>query len=131
MQSPCAFNQIDYFWRNRKTTCLDLVPDLAYVDFMELYNKYTKEYTEMLNKSLKFENIILKADKYSKMTKDILSIPVGINENGGLQCIEMGNPVANGTSHYGIIVGPTGSGKSTLLHTIVMSSILNFSPDEL
>lgn len=131
MQSPCAFNQIDYFWRNRKTTCLDLVPDLAYVDFMELYNKYTKEYTEMLNKSLRFGDIILKADKYSKMTKDILSIPVGINENGGLQCIEMGNPVANGTSHYGIIVGPTGSGKSTLLHTIVMSSILNFSPDEL
>ena len=36
-----------------------------------------------------------------------------------------------GVSHSGILVGTTGSGKSTLLHSIILSAIAHYGPDEL
>lgn len=36
-----------------------------------------------------------------------------------------------GTSHHGLIGGGTGGGKSTLLHTLIMSSMMNYSPEQL
>ena len=61
----------------------------------------------------------------------MLRIPIGINEKGEIQYLEMGDPVANGTSHYAIIAGPTGSGKSTLLHTIIMGALQSYTEKEL
>ena len=34
------------------------------------------------------------------------------------------------TAHHALIAGQTGAGKSTLLHTIIMSTLLNYSPEE-
>lgn len=34
------------------------------------------------------------------------------------------------TEHHALIAGQTGAGKSTLLHTLIMSTLLSYSPDE-
>ena len=39
--------------------------------------------------------------------------------------------IGEGSSHHGLIAGATGSGNSTLLHTLIMSSMLHYSPDQL
>lgn len=62
---------------------------------------------------------------------DYLSIPFAIDETGGIKSLEFGDPIASGLSHYALLTGSTGSGKSTLLHTIVMSAITKYPPEEL
>ena len=124
------FNQINYYWRNESIPQLDFEPDFETIDFLTVYNNFARDYFEVMEKNVDFKEIVEFDKKYCKSSREKLSIPIGINENGSIQCIEMGDSVANGTSHYGIIVGPTGSGKSSLLHTIITSTILNYSPDE-
>ncbi|MGN0108191.1 MAG: FtsK/SpoIIIE domain-containing protein [Hominilimicola sp.] len=51
---------------------------------------------------------------------------IGIGDGDSKVCLTIGE-----TSHHGIIAGATGSGKSTLLHTLIISSMMNYSPDEL
>ena len=34
------------------------------------------------------------------------------------------------TEHHALIAGQTGAGKSTLLHTLIMSTLISYSPDE-
>ena len=58
-----------------------------------------------------------------------LSIPIGVK--GASQVIKLGVGKTGGsTAHHALIAGQTGAGKSTLLHTIIMSTLLNYSPDE-
>ena len=52
---------------------------------------------------------------------------MGIGDRDAVVNLVMGE----GSSHHGLIAGATGSGKSTLLHTIIMSSMMNYSPDQL
>ncbi len=56
-----------------------------------------------------------------------MKIPVGIGDGDNIVNITIGE----GSSHHGLIAGATGSGKSTLLHTLIMSSMLHYSPDQL
>ncbi|MGL5379327.1 FtsK/SpoIIIE domain-containing protein [Clostridium sp.] len=56
-----------------------------------------------------------------------LIIPIGKSNRGEVQSISFGK----GVSHHGLIAGQTGSGKSTLLHTIILSGVKNYSPDDL
>lgn len=131
IQSGYAFQQVDYFWRNIYFPNIDFVPQLEKIDFTVFYNKFAVKYKQEINAILKFEDIIDCQNRYSMSSEKKLCIPIGVNETGNVLNIEMGDEVANGTSHYGLIVGPTGSGKSSLLHTIIMSSIVNYSPREL
>jgi hypothetical protein len=55
-----------------------------------------------------------------------LKIPLGPNVSGKIQYLELGKD----TSHHVLIVGKTGSGKSNLLHVIIMSTFVNYSPQE-
>lgn len=58
-----------------------------------------------------------------------LSIPIGIK--GASQVIKLVVGKTGGsTAHHALIAGQTGAGKSTLLHTIIMSTLLNYSPEE-
>lgn len=60
-----------------------------------------------------------------------LSIPMGKNPEGRAVSLEFGPQVGNGISHFGLLIGSTGSGKSSFLHSIILSSLLKYGPDEL
>jgi len=59
-------------------------------------------------------------------SSECLEIPIG-NGYKGLVNVEFGT----GTSHHMIVAGATGSGKSTLLHTMILSLITKYSPEEI
>lgn len=125
------FSLGNYYWYigyYKQWVYSDDIQEYTLPTFME---KFSEAYKEQEDAYLKLEDIVDCDQKYQLSSTNKLSIPIGVNEYGEIQAIEMGDEVANGTSHYGLIVGPTGSGKSSLLHTIIMSSIINYSPDEL
>ena len=83
--------------------------------------------TETLKKQgLSFQDI-LPPQLFAGQSADALRIPVGIGDGDSIVSLTLGQ----GSSHHGLIAGATGSGKSTLLHTIIMSSMLHYSPDAL
>ena len=96
-----------------------------------VFNDFGKHYAKEMNKVLEMTDLIAEDEYFKSYSGDLLRIPIGVNEQGTVQYLEMGDPVANGTSHYAIIAGPTGSGKSTLLHTIIMGSLLSYTAEEL
>lgn len=89
---------------------------------------FTDEYftisQRIKNKGLSFSDI-LDGELFSKDYSSGLSIPVGIGDGERVVPITFGV----GSSHHALIAGATGSGKSTLLHTLIMSSMLHYSPD--
>lgn len=93
-------------------------------------DEFIKEYTRRLDKlkrqGISFEDI-LPDELFASKSAKILSIPVGVGDRDSIIKMTLGE----GSSHHGLIAGATGSGKSTLLHTIIMSSMLHYSPDEL
>lgn len=85
------------------------------------------EACEVIKKQgLSFKDII-NPELFSLNSAKSLSIPVGIGDGDSIVSINVGV----GSSHHGLIAGATGSGKSTLLHTMIMSSMLHYSPDQL
>ena len=85
------------------------------------------EKSEIIKKQgLSFKDIISK-DLFSMDSSKSLKIPVGVGDGDSIINITIGE----GSSHHGLIAGATGSGKSTLLHTLIMSSMLHYSPDQL
>jgi DNA segregation ATPase FtsK/SpoIIIE, S-DNA-T family len=68
-----------------------------------------------------------KGDRFKGNSAPELVIPIGI-----IGVNEVQNLVLGGTSaHHALIIGQTGSGKSSLLHTIIMSSLVRYTADEL
>lgn len=57
-----------------------------------------------------------------------VSIPVGIK--GASTAVQVHVGIPGTTMHHGLISGTTGSGKSSLMHTMIMSTILRYSADE-
>lgn len=85
------------------------------------------EISEAIKKQgLSFRDIISK-DLFSMDASKSLRIPVGVGDGDSIVNISIGE----GSSHHGLIAGATGSGKSTLLHTLIMSGMLHYSPDQL
>lgn len=93
--------------------------------------EFAERYQAFEEKILSVKDLLDERDWFCQTSRDLLRIPIGINEYGKIHCLEMGDPVANGTSHYGLIIGATGSGKSNLLHTIITNGILSYPPEEL
>ena len=99
-------------------------------DFQEIRNftdVFIEQYKEIKNTSLPIGKILPREQWFEGNTAERLAIPIGKNEDGDIQELVFGQ----GTSHYALVIGSTGSGKSTFLHTIIMSAIASFSPDEL
>ncbi len=91
---------------------------------------FIREYIEksetIKKQGLSFKDIILK-DLFSLDSSKSLKIPIGVGDGDNIINITIGE----GSSHHGLIAGATGSGKSTLLHTLIMSSMLHYNPDQL
>lgn len=96
-------------------------------DFSDLYKL---KFTEITNSTLPFAKIKPEETWFKENSSKQFSVPIGKNENGDIQYLEFGDPVAQGTSHHALVTGSLGSGKSTLLHTIIMSAISTYNPDE-
>lgn len=78
------------------------------------------------NKGLSFSDI-LAPELFVADSAHVLDIPMGVGDEDAIISLRLGE----GTSHHGLIGGGTGGGKSTLLHTLIMSSMLHYSPDQL
>ena len=92
----------------------------------EFVAEYANRVKNMKNKGLAFQDI-LAPELFSCNAAKSLAIPVGVGAGDSIVKLTMGE----GSSHHGLIAGATGSGKSTLLHTMIMSAMLNYSPDQL
>lgn len=91
---------------------------------------FVKQYTEAANvikhRGISFDDI-LPDELFEKKSTRLLDIPIGIGDEDAIINLAFGE----GTSHHCLIGGGTGGGKSTLLHTIIMSGMLNYSPEQL
>jgi len=58
-----------------------------------------------------------------------IAVPVGIRGANTVVKMVLGRS-GGSTEHHVLIAGQTGAGKSTLLHTMIMSTMINYSPDE-
>lgn len=87
-----------------------------YIRFAEIVKKKGLAFTDILDTEL-----------FLRDSAHILEIPIGLGDEDAIVSLKLGE----GTSHHVLIGGGTGGGKSTLLHTIIMSSMLHYSPDQL
>ena len=99
-------------------------PDISRLDAFAA--AYEKQLQKMQKQGISYQDI-LPEELFVNSSAQKLSIPVGIGDRDEVVSLELGE----GSSHHGLIAGATGSGKSTLLHTIIMSSMLKYSPDQL
>lgn len=87
---------------------------------------YLKLMQKVRNQGISPEDI-LPDELFTASSAKKISIPIGVGDRDETASLVMGE----GSSHHGLIVGATGSGKSTLLHTIIMNSMLKYSPEQL
>ena len=97
---------------------------LTYREIDKFVEDYKAESEKIKNKGLSFTDI-LDDGLFSRTLENGLTIPVGVGDGEHIVPITFGR----GSSHHALIAGATGSGKSTLLHTLIMSAMLNYSPD--
>lgn len=87
---------------------------------------YTDEIEAVKKQGLSFKDILSK-ELFSFDSSKSMKIPVGVGDGDSIISLTIGE----GSSHHSLIAGATGSGKSTLLHTLIMSSMLHYGPDQL
>ena len=118
-----------------KDSCYSLMPynlkiniheALGYSEIDNFTNEYVKTAENIKKQGLSFRDILSKELFVSTSAKS-LQIPIGVGDGDSIISITIGE----GSSHHGLIAGATGSGKSTLLHTLIMSAMLHYSPEEL
>ena len=103
------------------------IPDILLGDKADLFiNEYIEKSEQIKKQGLSFDDIISK-DLFTMDSSKCLKIAVGIGDGDNIVDIVIGE----GSSHHALIAGATGSGKSTLLHTLIMSSMLHYSPEQL
>lgn len=105
---------------------VDIPEQLGYEKINSFVNQYAEVSEIIKKKGLSFSDIISR-DMFSGDSSKSLNIPIGIGDGDAIVRLTLGE----GSSHHGLITGATGSGKSTLLHTLIMSSMLQYSPDQL
>lgn len=80
------------------------------------------------NQAIPFEKLLPPQNQwFTQDPAQPLSIPVGVGAGGSIIRLTFGE----GSSHHALIAGGTGSGKSTLLHTVIMSAMVHYGPDQL
>lgn len=99
---------------------------LSYNATDSFISDYIDKSETIKKQGLSFKDIISK-ELFSLDSSKSMKIPVGVGDGDSIINITIGE----GSSHHGLIAGATGSGKSTLLHTLIMSSMLHYSPDQL
>lgn len=114
-------------WKYANGVQMLFIPSPTANEMNRFICEYAQHYKEVKNTSLPLLKIIPEEKWFDGSTGKNLEIPIGKNEEGTVQSLVFGE----GTSHHAMVIGSLGSGKSTLLHTIIMSSLMNFSPDEI
>lgn len=99
---------------------------LSNQDIDDFIVDYVEKSDAIKKQGLSFKDILSK-QLFSCSSAKSLSIPIGIGDGDSIISMTIGG----GSSHHGLIAGATGSGKSTLLHTLIMSSMLHYGPDQL
>lgn len=124
------FEETSGMWLGKNNVTL-LPCDFDEQEFFQFSQSFKENYEQKKREGISLDKIIDIANIGTGSSAEYLSIPFAIDEAGGIKSLEFGDPIASGLSHYALVTGSTGSGKSTLLHTIVMSAITKYSPDEL
>lgn len=124
------FEETSGMWLyNHKATILPC--DFDENDFAQFAKTFKEKYELKKKQGISLDKVIDISSIGTGNSANYLSIPFAIDETGGIKSLEFGDPIASGLSHYALVTGSTGSGKSTLLHTIVMSAITKYPPEEL
>ena len=89
------------------------------------FDALRREMKEQELKGLAFSEIAGET-LFDKCSADGLQIPIGKGTDGATVSLELGDSAA-----HALICGSTGSGKSTLLHTLILSAISHYAPEEL
>lgn len=105
---------------------INIPEPLSYNVTETFIDDYIKKCDIIRNQGLSFQDIIAK-ELFSAESSKFLRIPIGVGDGDSIINLTIGE----GSSHHGLVAGATGSGKSTLLHTIIMSSMLHYGPDQL
>ncbi|MEW6114241.1 MAG: FtsK/SpoIIIE domain-containing protein [Thermodesulfobacteriota bacterium] len=83
---------------------------------------------EEKNRGLTFDRVRVPEAKYwNEKSVDGLCVPVGVNEEGKIQLLELGV----GLVQHGLIGGKTASGKTNLIHLLLLGMAETYPPAEL
>ncbi len=77
-----------------------------------------------------YDSDIRDSRNWFKGRHDEICLPIGIKGANTIVDFVVGRG-GGSTEHHALIAGQTGAGKSTLLHTIIMSALVSYSPEEL
>lgn len=118
---------------NHGVWCFDSGVELRLYDspsrntICKFITSYSVKYKESMNTALPLSKIIPMDKWHIGDSSSGLQIPIGKKDDGNICEFSVGY----GTSHHTLVVGSTGSGKSTFLHTMIMSAISLYKPEEL
>lgn len=84
----------------------------------------TKEYFEDM-----YDFDVYDSNNWFTGNHDEVAIPLGVKGAHTVVKMVLGRG-GGSTEHHALIAGQTGAGKSTLLHTLIMSTLISYSPDE-
>ena len=76
-----------------------------------------------------FKEDIYDSNNWFTGNHEEIAIPIGIKVANTIVKMVLGRG-GGSTEHHALIAGQTGAGKSTLLHTLIMSTLISYSPDE-
>lgn len=76
-----------------------------------------------------FKEDIYDSNNWFTGNHEEIAIPIGIKGANTIVKMVLGRG-GGSTEHHALIAGQTGAGKSTLLHTLIMSTLISYSPDE-
>lgn len=105
---------------------INIPEPLDYASTDRFIVEYAARSEKLQKQGISFEDIV-PSEMFAADSSKSLRIPVGIGSGDAVVDLVLGE----GSSHHVLIAGATGGGKSTLLHTIIMSSMLQYSPDQL
>jgi hypothetical protein len=90
-------------------------------------NKLKEGIKKEERRKIPFEVLLPEKDnRFKENSAAKLVIPIGVSGVDEIQNLVLGT-----FAHHALVVGQIGSGKSSLLHTIIMSSLVRYSADEL
>lgn len=97
------------------------IPTIFYDEINEALH-YVKPVENKFDKVFGIDKV-----SYDKSAENGLVIPIAVNNKGKIQELTLDST----RKTFAYITGSVGAGKTVLLHTIIMSSIANYHPDEL
>lgn len=76
-----------------------------------------------------FEEDIYDSNNWFTGNHDEIAIPIGIKGAKTIVKMVLGRR-GGSVEHHALVTGPTGAGKSTFLHTLIMSTLISYSPND-